>query len=126
MTRYQNILLLGYLGSVLILIKQHGHSMCFSSIFSRKVQIILYLCEKVVRYPPHFGPYIILLNMNLVSKLVSVAAEYIVFTIITIYYTVVLPYFPKTDIENWVNIYHRCGYSFSVIELKVNHLCKQQ
>ena len=39
-TRYYNIILLTYLRSELIFIKQYRDSMCFSSIFSLKLRII--------------------------------------------------------------------------------------
>ena len=50
-TRYQNIILLTYLYSVLIFFKQYSNSMRFSSIFSLKLRIIPYLCEIDVRTP---------------------------------------------------------------------------
>ena len=42
---------------VLIFIKQYSDSMCVSSIFSWKLQIIPYLCEIDVRTLPPFGPH---------------------------------------------------------------------
>ena len=41
-TRYQNVILLTYLRSVFIFIKQYSDSMCFSSIFSLKLRIVPY------------------------------------------------------------------------------------
>ena len=54
MTRYLNVLLLTYLRSVFIFIKQYSDSMCFASIVSLKLRIIPYLCEKDVRTPTSF------------------------------------------------------------------------
>ena len=53
-TRYQNVILLTYLRSVLIFIKQYSDSMSFSSIFSLKLRLIPYLCEIDVRTPTSF------------------------------------------------------------------------
>ena len=51
---------------------------------------------------PPFGPHKNLLNSDLVSKLVSTAAELIVLSFDTPYYTELPPYSPRTEIENWV------------------------
>ena len=53
-----------------------------------------------------------LLDSNLVSKLVSTAAEWIVLSFDTPYYTELPPYSQKTEIENWVNMCHRRCCSF--------------
>ena len=53
--------------------------MCFSSIFSWKLRIIPYLCEIDVRTLPPFGPH--------KKNLVSIAAEWIVLSFDTPYYT---------------------------------------
>ena len=77
--------------------------MWFSSNFSCKLRIIPYLCEIDVRTLPPFGPYKNQFNSSLVSKLVSTAAEWIVLSFDTPYYTELPPpYAPKTEIENWV------------------------
>ena len=53
-TRNLKKILLTYLRSVLIFIKQYTDSMSFSSIFSWKLRIIPYLCEIDVRIPTSF------------------------------------------------------------------------
>ena len=76
----------------------------FLSIFSLKLRIIPYLCEINVRTPTSFGPHKNLLNSNLVSKFVSTAAEWIVLSFDTPYYTELSPYSPQTV---------RLGYCFT-------------
>ena len=61
---------------------------------------------------PPFGPHKNLLNSNLVSTLISTAAEWIILSFDTPYYTELPQYSPKTEIENWVNMCHRRGCSF--------------
>ena len=108
---------LTYLRSVSIFIKQYSDSMCFSSIFSFKLRNIPYLCEIDVRTLPRFGPHKNLFNSNLVSKLVSTAAEWIVLSFDTPYYTELPPYSPKTEIENWFNMFHRrCCSLYQLIQ----------
>ena len=55
-----------------------------------------------------------LLNSNMVSKLISTATEWIVLSCDTPNYTKLPLYFPKTEIENWVNIYHKRGFFFNM------------
>ena len=74
--------------------------------------MIAYLCEIDVRTV--FGAHKNLLNSNLVSKLVSTAAERIVLSFDTPYYTELPPYSPKTETENLVNMCHRRGCSFTI------------
>ena len=49
------------------------------------------------------------------SKHVSTAAESIVLSFDTPFYTELPRYSPKTEIENWVNMCHRRGCSLVVI-----------
>ena len=49
---------------------------------------------------------------TLVSKFVSTAAEWIILSFDTPYYTEQPWYSPKTEIKNWVNMCHRRGCSF--------------
>ena len=73
----------------------------FSSILSWKLRIIPYLCEIDVRTLPPLSPHKNLFNSNLVSKLVSTTAEWIVLSLDTKYYIELPQYSPKKEIENW-------------------------
>ena len=63
------------------------------------LRIIPYSCEIDVRTSPPFGPHKKLLNSNLVSKLVSTAAEWIVLLFDTPYYTELPPYSKKRRLK---------------------------
>ena len=80
-------LLLTYWRSVFIFIKQYSDSMCFSSILAENYESYLIYGKKMMHPTSFWSSFI---KLNLVSKLVSTAAEWIV-----------LSYSPKWEFENW-------------------------
>ena len=84
-------------------------------------QKVNFLVFKFIKNP--FGPHKNLLNSKLVSKLISTAAEWIVLSFDTPYYTELPSYSPKTEMENWVNMCPKRGWFFFFFE-KYEITCK--
>ena len=103
--------------------------MCFLQFLAENYKSYL-ICVKTTYVPlPPFGHHKHLLNSNVVSNLISTAAESIVLSFDTPYYTKLTPYYPKTEIENWNNIDHSRGSSFvlsHIIDEKPHYYCKGQ